>query len=91
MASEEQIRANRENAKRSHGAKTPETRRKCAMNATKHGLTARTVVLPHEQVSEYNQCVAIVFNQYKPVTDMEKLFVQEVADTTWKLQRVSRF
>ena len=91
MASEDQIRANRENAKLSQGAKTPETRQKCSMNATKHGLTARTIVLPHEQVSEYNQCVAIVFNQYKPLTDMEKLIIQEVADTTWKLQRVSVF
>ena len=89
MASEDQIRANRENAKRSEGARTPETKKVCSMNAVKHGLTARTIVLPHEQVAEYNQCVAIVFNQYKPATDMEKLVIQEVADNTWKLQRVA--
>ena len=43
MASERQIRANRENAKRSTGPRSPAGKRKVRANALKHGLSARTL------------------------------------------------
>jgi hypothetical protein len=39
--SQRRIEANRRNAQRSTGPKTPEGKGKCAKNAVKHGLTAR--------------------------------------------------
>jgi hypothetical protein len=91
MRSESQNNASRENGKQSHGATTPEGQRTCCLNAFKHGLTGATVLYPHEDVAAYDKCVAIVVNHYRPVTDMEKLIIQEVADSTWKLQRVTVF
>ena len=88
MSSDAQITANRQNGKLSHGAVTPEGKRTCCMNAVKHGLTGATVLLPTDDVAAYEKSVAIVFDHYKPATDMEKLIIQEVADLTWKLLRV---
>jgi hypothetical protein len=88
MASEQQINANRENAKLSHGAISIEGRNISKMNALKHGLTGGPIVLPHEQMADYEKVVATVFNHYKPVSDMEKLTIQELADIKWKLLRV---
>jgi hypothetical protein len=44
--SDAQPEANRPNAMLSTGPRTEEGRRRSSMNATKHGLTARTIVLP---------------------------------------------
>jgi hypothetical protein len=88
MASDAQLNANRENAKFSHGALTPETKKICSMNAVKHGLCAQSLILAKEDVAAYEKSVAIVFDHYQPKTDMEKLIIQEVADLTWKLLRV---
>jgi hypothetical protein len=88
MSSERQINANRENGKLSHGAITDEGRNICKMNALKHGLTGATILLPDDDLSAYQKSVAIVFDHYQPVTDIEKLAIQEVADTKWRLLRI---
>ena len=46
MATEKQIAANRLNAQKSTGPKTPEGRAAVRLNGVKHGLTAETLVLP---------------------------------------------
>jgi hypothetical protein len=88
MATEDQINANRENAKLSHGALSEETRNICKMNALKHGLTGGPIVMAFEEIAAYEKNLASVVNHYKPVTDLEKSTIQEVADTKWKLLRI---
>ncbi|MBV8808776.1 MAG: hypothetical protein JO033_08885 [Acidobacteriaceae bacterium] len=45
MATDAQIKANRENAKLSTGSKTESGKAKSSLNAVKTGLTGRTVLL----------------------------------------------
>jgi hypothetical protein len=90
MSTDAQINANRENGKLSHGALSPETKQKCSMNALKHGLFSAKVLLPHEDVAAYESLVAAIFAHHKPVTEAEKLVIQSVADTEWKLVRIDR-
>jgi hypothetical protein len=48
MTSQVKIEANRRNAQKSTGLRTQERKDQVRFNALKHGLTAATVVLPHE-------------------------------------------
>ena len=55
MISQRKIDANRRNARKSTGPRTEEGKNQVKLNALKHGLTARTVVLPHEDEEAYQQ------------------------------------
>ncbi len=48
MASEKQVRANRQNAQKSTGPKTPEGKAAVRLNAAKHGLLSKETLLPGE-------------------------------------------
>ena len=50
MASEAQIRANRENAQRSTGPRTEAGRQSSRLNSLKHGLAAKMLVLSDADV-----------------------------------------
>ena len=49
MASQAQIDANRLNAQKSTGARTPEGKARCRLNATRHALCADIALMPHEE------------------------------------------
>jgi hypothetical protein len=53
--SEAQLRANKQNAQQSTGAKTEAGRQVSSMNALKHGLTAVAACLPGDNAQDY-QC-----------------------------------
>ena len=53
MASVAQVQANRFNAQKSTGPRTPEGKAKVAQNAVTHGLLARAAVLQGEDWEEY--------------------------------------
>lgn len=48
MATEKQIQANRNNAKKSTGPRTEKGKARVSQNALKHGLLARDAILPGE-------------------------------------------
>jgi hypothetical protein len=88
MASDSQINANRANAQHSTGPSSPEGKLKSSHNALKTGLTGRTILLPRDDVAAYQEIVAIAVEQWRPETDAEKLVVQSIADTQWRLLRI---
>ena len=88
MASEAQINANRANAQHSTGPLSPETKFISSHNALKTGLTGRTVLLPTDDVAAYEKLTAIVTAQWQPKTDPEKVVVQDMVDTRWRLLRI---
>lgn len=51
MATEKQIAANRRNALKSTGPRTPEGKARSRWNALKHGILAKAVVAPPYRVS----------------------------------------
>ena len=48
-----QLEANRRNAQQSTGPRTEEGKRTSSLNALRHGLTSRIVVLPTEDLAAY--------------------------------------
>jgi hypothetical protein len=88
MATPSQIEANRANAQFSTGPSSPEGKLKCSHNALKNGLTGLTILLPSDDVAGYEKLTATIYNKFQPATDEEKLLVQSVVDTEWRLLRI---
>ena len=60
------------------------------MNALKHGLTAKAIVLPDEDPAAYQRHIDPYKNEYRPVGPAELDQVQFLADTSRQQQRVAR-
>ena len=85
--SEAQLAANRANATHSTGPKTEEGQKRSSLNAMRHGLTGRTVLLPREKRQAYDAFSQEIFNQLKPASPMEREVVQLIVAQQWRLRR----
>ena len=90
MPTQAQIRANRENAKKSTGPRTPEGKARTAKNALKHGLLAEDAVIPGEDPAKFDRHLTNIENTYLPRNYVEKQIVNQIADTMWRIKRLSR-
>ncbi len=88
MATIKQIEANRRNAQRSTGPKTPEGKTKVRFNALVHGRRAESAVLPGEDQNAFNRLLADIMSTWKPQDEMEKILVEQIAVYQWKLARL---
>jgi hypothetical protein len=88
MASPAQIAANRANAQKSTGPRTVEGKKKSSLSALKHGLTAETLVLPHEDTVAYQEIRDSLYQQYEPATQQECMLVDQLASAWWRTIRV---
>src|SRR5215212_9447726 len=91
MASKKQIQANRRNALKSTGPKTPEGKALARLNATKHGLLSQEILLPGEDEDALKELAERLRAELLlPVGEMESLLVERIIDATWRLRRLSR-
>jgi hypothetical protein len=88
MATTKQIEANRRNALKSTGPSTPEAKAAVRMNALRHGLRARTVVLPAENPEDFHQLCSDLETEWQPQSRTEHFYVEQMAISQWKLTRV---
>src|SRR4029077_15159795 len=88
MATLKQFEANRRNAQKSTGPKTPEGKAAVSMNALRHGLRARTVVLPGENREEFNQLCDDLEVEWRPQSRTEHFYLEQMAVSQWKLTRM---
>jgi hypothetical protein len=79
---------NRANSALSTGPCTESGKQRSSLNALSHGLTARTAVLPTEDPEAYQHHVQQFLDEYQPATPTETQLVHEIADTTWRLNRI---
>jgi hypothetical protein len=90
MATEKQIAANRANALRSTGPKTPEGKAQSSLNALRHGLLARTVVLRAESQDAFNDFAASFYAEYQPVGATETALVDALISARWRAMRMNK-
>ena len=88
MATIKQIEANRRNALKSTGPRSPEAKAAVRMNTLRHGLRARTVVLPAENSEEFHQLCNDLETEWQPQSRTEHFYVEQMAISQWKLTRV---
>ncbi|MGH8580551.1 MAG: hypothetical protein ACREVK_10700 [Gammaproteobacteria bacterium] len=85
-----QLEANRKNAEKSTGPKTPEGKLAVACNAVKHGLFARQLILSDEDPAEYQALVDGLQDALSPVGALEYALVERIAVTLWRQRRLVR-
>ena len=90
MRTQEQISAGRENAKKSTGPRTTEGKTNSSKNALKHGLMAQDAVIPGEDPAAFDRHLTNLETTYLPRNYVEKQIVHQIADTMWRIKRLSR-
>jgi len=85
--SEKQLAANRQNCKLG-GIKTEAGKEASKMNALKHGLLSKEIVLSMESEIELREIEKQLRSDLRPVGTMELLLVDRVITNTWRLRRL---
>src|SRR5262252_2295738 len=88
VATDKQTAANRLNAQKSTGPKTPEGRAAVRLNGVKHGLTAETLVLKGESQADYTNLLDSLEAEHQPATPTEEALVVQLAMAAWRLRRL---
>jgi hypothetical protein len=90
MTSDKQARANRRNALKSTGPKTPEGKATIRHNALRHGLLSRDILLPGEDEVALRELGERLWEELQPVGAVESMLVNRIISSTWRLQRLGR-
>jgi hypothetical protein len=91
MPTEKQLAANRLNAQKSTGPKTPQGKARVAANAVTHGLTAACPVLASEDPAAYARFRTGMAARLAPAGDIETLLADRVINLAWRLQRAQNY
>jgi hypothetical protein len=89
MSTQRKIESARANGAKSHGPITEEGRKTSSMNALKHGLTARTVVLSNENGDEYTVLLESYIDDLQPSGPVQMDLVVEMVNAKWQQRRLS--
>ena len=90
MATQAQILANRENARKSTGPRTRQGKAAVSQNAVKHGLSARCDVIGTEDQAEFDTYRDEMLAEFAPVGPTESMLADRIVSLSWRLQRTGR-
>ena len=85
--SEKQLAANRANAQKSTGPRSPEAKAKVSQNRVRHGLTGAFRLLPTEDVEQYDEFLNQCMIDERPVGIIEVELVKTMAQHLWMSRR----
>src|SRR5438067_2010410 len=78
--------SSRINGAKSRGPTTPQGR-----NATRHGLTAKTLILQNENPADFLEILSSYFDLLQPANQMEVDIVSDIVAARWRLRRIWRY
>ncbi|UCD58176.1 MAG: hypothetical protein JSV16_03410 [Candidatus Hydrogenedentota bacterium] len=92
-ASKKQLTANRENATKSTGPTTDESKAAASQNAIKHGLYARDIIIdsPYlkEDPAEYERLLDSLTEELQPEGFFQESLVRKIANCLWRCRRAT--
>ncbi|MBN1393138.1 MAG: hypothetical protein JW947_10095 [Sedimentisphaerales bacterium] len=91
MASEAKNLANRLNAQKSTGPRTPQGKAVASQNSLKHGLLAERDVIALESQADFDLYRKQILDELKPVSPMESVLADRIVTLSWRLKRAGRF
>jgi hypothetical protein len=90
VTSEKQARANRHNALKSTGPRTPEGKAAVRHNAVRHGLLAEEVLIAGEDEAAFADLGERLRDELQPVGELDSTLVDRIIGTSWRLRRIGR-
>src|ERR1022692_4381649 len=84
---EDQVNANRQNAKKSTGPRTAEGKAASSRNGLKHGLCANKHILLDEDPEEFLFLLQDLLDRFRPVGPGEEKLVLRIVNDQWRLDR----
>ncbi|MEN6577309.1 MAG: hypothetical protein ABFD90_13275 [Phycisphaerales bacterium] len=90
MATIAQVQANRLNARKSTGPRTPEGKERASRNALTHGLLAREVVIAGEDPEEFELYRERMLEELAPAGAVEAMLAERIVGLFWRLRRAQR-
>jgi hypothetical protein len=90
MASQKQLAANRLNAQKSTGPRSPQGKARSSMNALKTGIDAGTHIIQHESPSRLEALADEYYDRFHPTTPEQRMLVDTLVDSEWLLRRFRR-
>jgi hypothetical protein len=95
MTSIVKVEANRKNGAKSKGPKTDEGKAGVRMNALKHGLVAKELIIQKGDAKEDEAEFAVLLHdlceELVPVGTVEEMLVERISACYWRLRRAARF
>ncbi len=88
MTSERRIAANRRNAQRSTGPRSPEGREISSRNSQRHGVLSQRVTTDVEENELYERMLNGFMDEYGPRSETEILLVERLANLFWRERRL---
>jgi hypothetical protein len=89
--SEKQLAANRANAKKSTGPKTPGGKHNSSRNALTHGLLSKSILVPGESEDRFLELLRQHINEWQPATPTAYAYVETAVVCLWRLRRGWQF
>lgn len=90
MTSDKKAEANRRNALKSTGPKTPEGKAAVRLNALSHGLLSQEILLPGEDEEALRRLGEDLRAELLPLGELENLLVDRIIASYWRLRRLVR-
>jgi hypothetical protein len=88
MPTSKQLAANRRNAKKSTGPRTPEGKAAASRNALKTGIDAKAeTMLPFEDPAKLEALTGEYYDRFTPNTPEERCLVDDLISDEWQLRR----
>src|ERR1700749_173109 len=75
----------------STGPRTQEGKQRSALNALRHGLTGRTIVMPYEDMDQYHIFCKRLLHTLAPETPLEEQYAPTYCETQGRLNRARSF
>jgi hypothetical protein len=90
MSSQKQIAANRRNAQKSTGPRTPEGKARSSQNALKSGIDSHAQIIHGETPADLERLKFDYHGRFLPNTPEQRMLVDTLIDCEWLLRRFRR-
>ena len=88
MSTQAQLDANRTNAQKSTGPRTPQGKTITAQNAVKHGLLAQRFIVAEQDRQAFEDFRGKMTAELAPHGQLESVFADRIATLSWRLSRI---